>query len=630
MNYMVSLIKKILISSDEVDVISVAKLVFMSFCTISLVYAYYVFVQFSFLDVVSVALAFLFLGVVTVAVFIPIVIKHRFTFSLSALFWSCVCLFFVFFIANSTNEAFYYYFRTYPLLETELNLGWHHDSAFHASLIHSFKLFGFPSIGQHGTPITVYHTLSHFVDSIIINIVGVDVWQSYGMFFFFKCAFLILSIMFFLASVCHGLNIYIFTVSLVFISPIVVGTWHATGSHGLWFTSIVVVLSSPFVYRLTVKKSPLKAMDYFGLFFLMVVVSLGKVSTGFMYSVLVGFCVFFSNFKDYRVYILGLGLLAFFATFNSIVTGGDGAFVTPEVNNIYNFITLETNVYYDQLYQVYILLAILGGISWLFKSIAAAKLFISSLLSVFVLSFLVSIQGNFSNTDVWYFVYGLSSVLILLIYQHALSLFNSCQARNLLGLINFDHPIFKLVVVVLLLGITRELNSTSYSFFNSGLDSTISVLDNLNKQPFSRINSYDKTLNANYLKVFENRGYVDPDRYERPLDVFNKKLKLFMLERSLKAEESLLFVPKEIFEEDIKSFGGDKWSRGLLVYAVTGVPLVYGVESLRRTYGYADYDKTSLWVSRESFDESLACGHKKKLIVVEKFIEPEFTWLDCQ
>ena len=73
-----------------------------------------------------------------------------------------------------------------------------------------------------------------------------------------------------------------------------------------------------------------------------------------------------------------------------------------------------------------------------------------------------------------------------------------------------------------------------------------------------------------------------------------------------------------------------KWARGMLVYAVTGVPLVHGLESLRRTYGYADYDESALWVSKDRFDITSACQFEKNIIIVESFAEPNFTVVSCQ
>lgn len=614
----------------NVSITSIARISAIAFYLISTFYASYVFIQFSVLEIVSVSATFLVMFLLLLTVFMPGLFKEKLSIKPVNIFWSVVVLGFLLVIFNSPSTQFFNYFRTFPLLEAELGLGWHQDSAFHSSIIHSFTLFGFSSIGQHDTPITVYHVLSHFMDSVIIRITGVDVWQSYGLFYFFKAVLLLSAILFFITFVCRHLKLYVFLLSLMFLVPIVVATWHAIGSHGLWFTSLIIILSAPLVFRLVTQKEPLRSLDYVVLFALLVAISLGKVSSGFMYAALIGLMLVLVHFKDYRVYLFGLALLAFFAIYNSTITGGEGSIVIPELKQILKFLALKTKIFYDQLYQVYLLIALIVGTAFLFKSNAAARFFIASVLSVFVLALVVSMQPNFSGSDIWYFVYGLSSVLILLTYQLVLSTLNTHTARNFEGVIYFNHPIIKTLLVLVMLGLTSDLNSTSYNFFNSGVKPTKSVLQNAYKQPFSRLNSYDKTLKANMVKQFKNRDYIDLGSYPRPLNAFNESLKSFMSENSLRAKDSLIFMPKEIFETDMDSFKGAKWARGMLVYAVTGVPLVHGLESLRRTYGYADYDESALWVSKDRFDITSACQFEKNIIIVESFAEPNFTVVSCQ
>jgi hypothetical protein len=68
---------------------------------------------------------------------------------------------------------------------------------------------------------------------------------------------------------------------------------------------------------------------------------------------------------------------------------------------------------------------------------------------------------------------------------------------------------------------------------------------------------------------------------------------------------------------------------GLLITAVTGMPLIHGLEELKFSYGYNDYDKNALWLEREKLDSGNACSFGKAIIVVEKLSPSKLTLHRC-
>ena len=405
--------------------------------------------------------------------------------------------FFLTAVFHSLDLEYDSYYRTFPLLELELGLGWHNDSAFHTSIIHSFNLFGYPSIGQNGTPILFYHVLSHFIDSVIIFITGIDVWQSYGMFYYFKGVFFIASIMYFITSVNRSHKLYVFLLSLTFLMPIIVAKWNAIGSHGLWFTTFVVIISSPFVFKLISQKTPIRVIDFFILFSLFVVISLGKVSSGFIYSALVGMILLLSHFKDIRIYIFGILLLVFFATYYSLMGGSQASSVSFSFYDSLDFLVLKADTYYGQLYQVYLILLLVGMMALLFRSKIAMRLALASVLLILVLSVILTINGNekFDRSEVWYFIYGLSSVLILLTYQLAINVLASKEIRQLEGCIYLKRLSINIVTIMSLIFLTTELNSAKFNFLNYNLKTVEDILEDIYIRPFLSLNSYDTNLN---------------------------------------------------------------------------------------------------------------------------------------
>jgi hypothetical protein len=577
-----------------------------------------------------VSLVFLLIFLILLAVFMPVFLTEVPRLTILNMFLALIVAGFLMAILNSPNVQFFDYFRTFPLLEAELGLGWNSDSAFHATIIHSFNLFGFPSIGQHDTPLLVYHVLSHFVDAVVVKVTGIDVWQSYGLFYFFKSLLLLSAILFFIASVTLNKKLYIFLLSLVFLTPVVVATWHAIGSHGLWFTSLLVILSAPLVYKVISKNNPLRTVDYFILFSLFVAVSLGKVSSGFMYAALVGFLLLITHYKDARVYVFGIALLVFFVMFSSFITGSGSAFVVPGILDLWGFIALKQNPSFGQLGQIYLLILIIGITAWLFKSLVAIRLLAASVLSVLTLAVIVAMQPNFSGSDVWYFTFGLSSVLMMLAYQLIVAALGAYKFRYFEGMIYIDYPIIKCTLIVMLLAATSKFNSTGYSFFNAGFESTKNVLKNVSSQQFRQLNGYDNELKVDIFKQIADRKYINFNKYSRPLSEFKAGLQEFMRANRLSARNTLVYMPREIFESSMARFGGAEWARGMLLYAVTGVPLLHGIESLRATYGYSDYDGESLWVERKDFDVNVACQSEKNIVIVESFTDKVFNLVACR
>ncbi|WP_181040229.1 hypothetical protein [Desulfobulbus oralis] len=113
-------------------------------------YALLVFVQFTSLQILSVGLTCAGLLILLTTLFMrpslfdfhPGLLRVNLKTVASSLFITVVLIMFA---HSAAGTPFSGYVRTFPLLETELGLGWHHDTAFHVSLIQSILNFGYPS-----------------------------------------------------------------------------------------------------------------------------------------------------------------------------------------------------------------------------------------------------------------------------------------------------------------------------------------------------------------------------------------------------------------------------------------------------------------------------------------------------
>ena len=70
-----------------------------------------------------------------------------------------------------------------------------------------------------------------------------------------------------------------FLLSVIIVLPSIIGTWHAVGSHGLWFSSLILIASAPLVLNIISKKNN-KLSDFIILFFIIICISLAKISHG--------------------------------------------------------------------------------------------------------------------------------------------------------------------------------------------------------------------------------------------------------------------------------------------------------------------------------------------------------------
>ncbi len=326
--------------------------------------------------------------------------------------------------AYSPSQQFVRYVSTFPLLQTEMGLGWHNDTAFHLTLIHSILNNGWPSIGQHGVPVTFYHVLSHYVDAAILLITRLDPWDSYGLLYSFKEFMLISALVMVVAFASQRIGYWFFLLSLLFFIPVAIGTWHAIGSHGLWFTSLLNILLIPMVFNILFKNSAPSNKSYIFVFFMGVFLALGKVSTGVGFVGLVLCFLWLKKPKNFQVYILGLFWALFFFSYRSLFTyripsDSQGAAIFEDITN--RFDTLVSMVTQESLLQKYIILVLLSFVfSIVFyiytKKIIVAKFSVSIVASASSI-FIFSVFGSkLNSSDLYYFIYGLSFQLILLTY----------------------------------------------------------------------------------------------------------------------------------------------------------------------------------------------------------------------
>lgn len=628
---MLSSIKKSVNELNSIHVPTLAIALVACFFLFKTAYASWVFVQFSVAAVLAVAVIFsvLFTGLSAFYLISVTWAKPRGDY----FFWLALLLslILVLIINFSYSIQMARYAQFFPLLEMESGLGWHADTAYHVTLIHHIMSDGVPSVGLHGSPLSFYHVLSHYVDAGVLWLTGLDPLDSYGLLYSFKEFLLIAVLVVLLAVASQSVGFGFFFFSLLFFVPVAIGTWHAIGSHGLWFTSVLAISTTPWVFQVISSPSPLKHGHFLGVFLLGVVLAFGKVSSGFAFSMLMGFILLLRNPKDARVYALGAAWLLFFAAYNSIFSSSyadlsSAGATTSLAESFKIFINGLLFGYADQSVKIKILvLLVLTLLLYLkVKADYLKNMLMAGALSYVMLLALIAVTPSLGTSDTWYLLYGLSFPLLLFVY---LSL-----ARSFSGLWNGQVAQPRLIHMgrLLLVGVllsTALMPRTHVNVFNPDIQY---AFNSFWFRPFEKV--------AGVLGLHEGHGIDLSNRLtvsfetvpKRCLLALETELALRMKQAGLSKPDVLVFVPKEVYGSAFHRLKGNPLAYGFIVTSVTGLPLVHGLMEHRSGYGHADYDENALWRPRNELATGNACSFGKTIIVVEQLSPPQLSLHPCK
>jgi len=200
------------------------------------------------------------------------------------------------------------------------------DTPMHAVIINSIVRTGFSSTALHGDIFYPYHLATHYYDALFSYVTGHNALDIYGITTFVKTIAFILAVLYFTLKMTVSNNILYVGIHYLLSLVLLVYSGHAIGSHALWLPSILLVLSWPYVLTILEKKFSTKSILI--LFVIGVIAAFGKVSLGMAFMAMIGLYLFFQNYKDTRVIILGgfwILYLAIFSTFFTDRMGGSEA-----------------------------------------------------------------------------------------------------------------------------------------------------------------------------------------------------------------------------------------------------------------------------------------------------------------
>lgn len=519
----------------------------------------------------------------------------------------------MFFIQFSGLREWSGYVSNFPNQRMDLGGGFHRDSVFHVAIIQGVLNTGYPTTGQHLEPWVSYHALSHYVDAVALWLLGIDAWESYALLFFAKGVAITLSVIYFAMKVAEPHSRSFFWLTLLIVYPAFTATWVVIGSHGQWFPMIVLALAANHVFVIAMKNRRTWA-DYALLTVLVVVLSLGKVSLGFSFAVLVGLWLFFRRPLDWKLIATGVVwvtfLVAYASVFASMVSSGPG----------FPHVLPSSFEYVGQEVVAISLTAILSGFVAQFAKAKYGWSFSAALFVSGVLTALAVVIATDNPSDVFYFFHGLFSVTLFLAVP--------LLARGLLHNSRFavcpqgpEKTRLTLLAFVgsLLFVFSPVASQGAVSIYSSPLpfwSTAGAVLDhtyfwaNEGEEPGDRMTTWHAAL-GEQLRADETEKIPYASQLRDSLNDFVQV-------NNLSNESPLLFLTTEQFEV-VASRISDPYPKslytGLAVTAVTGLPLVFGIPDPDfQNYGFSDYDENAL-IKRgnEATFEDL-CGFDRPVI----------------
>lgn len=605
------------------------------FYVVMTAYAVFVFQQFSLIQVLGVGLAFAIIFAALLAILTPEIRAVRLRLTPLSVFLGLLLASGLSILAFTwiTNPGPIWsdYFPPFPEYQLANGAGFHQDAVFHASLIQSILNVGYPSTGQHGLPFVPYHVLSHYTDALVLLVTRLEPYDSYGMFFHFKVVLFLSGIVVFLWMATRKLGRLAFACALVFLMPVLLSTWIGVGSHALWLPSLILLLSAGRIFQI-VSDGPRGAKEYLFVFSVGVALGLGKVSSGLMFVIVVGVLLWLKNPRKRAPLVLIAGWVLFFGLYGRLFsnTGHGSGFQRPSVRGTLHFLdffeTYGGNLVEWNLGAIYLLLAFLCVFALVFRSLDSAYLAVATAVGIGGLALVTQTLAGLTQPDLYYFIFGLLVPLILLGFQYLLrALPNDVHLPERWAKV--PPAVVRRVLVALLIASTWPLDKPPLNAFTNPLNAVRSTLTaansayfeeyNIRQAPADRVTVASIILRHDALDLTEGR----PDG----LMTFRADLRAFMEREKLTPRNTLLFVPKGTFVSSVAALGEPSWARGVMLYAVLGVPLLHGIEDKSMlSFGQSAYGPDAIQQTLAQFDPVDACDRGKQVVVVRSWAPSEF------
>lgn len=494
--------------------------------------------------------------------------------------------------------------------------GFHPDTAFHVALIKGILRTGLPTTGQHLDTPTPYHALTHYFDAIASVVLQLDPWEAYALIFFCKQTSISLAIFYLVRRTTNGLGQRNIGLLFFVVFATIVGDWHVVGSHGQWLPTLILIIIAPWTFETVANGAP-GVKGYTLLLSAISVLSVGKISIGFTYAVMVGAALLLSTAPKLHLLYFTLASTLFFSVSSRIFSRA----AVPEE-------TLFGRVLDRLTYSVSHIVAtsILAIAVYIFgpslNNKGLRKLACSIVITLLVVGS-ISVVVTHNSSDSYYFFSAVFTVGFLIAFTGTIEAIRLPDLNLGFG----GKQIGDGVVIPLLAGLVFAVGSpviaqAPLSVF-SDLGEIESSLPSLITDTYVWYNS---TVRSEESEV----TLVDLLRQEGP--DYDPTLFSYSLVNEVgdqasahqTARDPVLFLTSQQLDQLAVKFGVASWSVGLGLSAMTGLPLIYGVQGssgFETIYGNAFYPSEALRLSESEATEQALCAFNRPVLSI-KSLEP--------
>ena len=583
-----------------------------------------------------------------------------------------------------------FYYTPYPLLGLELGLPIPGDIGYHISIINSIINFGYPGTNLHDFNFIFYHFLSHYFDSLIIKLSGLNSFESYPLLFYFKFTILLNCISLFIGENLKIITFKRYLIAILFFIPLLLYNFKIFegSSFSLAFLFILIFFKKISEY---IKKDILSHKDLLLINLIILLIFFSKISNGAVFFLITYLLLSKNNLFNkinykFLFHFLIVTLILFFYSlqfFNETTTGKNFKNLVS-----YRYLNVEVLIFLKILFlfalNKYFLFKDLNYYSliFLFASLLIFSLklilnydfyeyFLISfdfIFNLFFFKFVInvllskSLNHKFNNLEkkikkiswIINFIFNKIS-LALLIYLYFIR-----QAHK-----NVNHRI-KSYLLIIIMSFSSLYYFNGFYLLNFNFKNTKDMFIYYNNFPFTKhtlptfdyfysydslavINSYSWVVAPNFglnNKVLSNKDELSMYRllimdskqkndlftkYNRPLSELKKNIHEFIQLNNLDKKKILLFFPKELFDNYffVNFPNVEKSQFGSFLYAINEIPLINGVYTNQSdSYGFSSYKNDNLFLEYDIFKKNFKCNNKN-IIIINNIKSKKFELIKC-
>lgn len=544
-------------------------------------------------------LVFVFLYLIAGAVFATLIYKWHRQIPFFRLHWDTALISLAWFAALwvlsfSVRPGARAYFRLDPIGSLDEGKWISGDTFFNLSIIQSILHSGIPSTGLDGYPIAKYHVLTHYFEAFTYWISGLDVFQTQG--FLFSIVTIVVFFVFAVFLISQFRNA---PLSLQLLVPaaflaVLIGTWSHMISQPLWFATLLSMVAIKFLFeKYKQKMFSLKTVLQLSAF--AQILSMAKISVGMIFALMVAIVLLFTqkSLKKLVVpYLILGGPQLFYAAWalsdRKLGSAGSDTGSFGALENLKNFAIHPSPVFISNV----LILLLMVALHFLIKMSAARILIAIQLVGLVGISILIAINQN--HSDIFYYHLALFiSQAVFLVFFLSSETGGGYRYRSL----NYLKSPISMTIILLILVVPME--RAGFSLYHP----TYGMLKHAISMPV-----------PNSVRAENSSG-----RFTE----FKLGLSRYLVENKLNVSNTQLVVSQERFDQLGTMTPAPRWSLGLLVHSMTGVPLYKGVTELREYYGFSSYTEESLALKDAQID-TLECPGDVNLVKVESFYPATF------